>query len=600
VIIIQDFSQFSASSEVAASHQLFTTDHLLHSASIAATNEVQQSPHILLTPHNSASSHIHGTDPIWTNLFGQSASLPPSAVRQTFLFLSSPAFNHSVSIVASQAPSTSEFMAFTAFHPLNLAAFQRSILSRTAVAESTDHFAASRRLHDSPVYAVTADQDRTAKIGMSDNSVPSATIAVTFQLQPSSVVFRSNPFNNTRKCSETNNFARHSSQFNPSSLLPPIEVQSQTSQLKQTSQLCVSSVIVATELLPTLLFVRSSSIADSSQFSAFSEIAASHQLLKTDHFPHSAPIAVTDALQQSPPFLLSPHNSASSQIHGTNPIWTDLFGQSARLPPSAVRQTFLFLLSPAFNHSISIVASREPSASQFVAVTAFRPPDSAAPPHSDRISKTKVFLASANLTESQTQTFDFQSSSFLSTAKTTVEIAEANVTVQTREAQSADSVAGSGGGAVSAIHPRSLPFVQSVAERQTLHQQTMQLRQSVGQQPSLTFQASAALTAAAEVIRDFSATAKARHERRVSVGGIVGIVVGVAAAVAAAVIAVACSVLASRRKAAESAVFPETEMSDESIDEPTSATFVSQNAPSESGSEGGLWSDDPDEGGFSA
>jgi hypothetical protein len=183
----------------------------------------------------------------------------------------------------------------------------------------------------------------------------------------------------------------------------------------------------------------------------------------------------------------------------------------------------------------------------------------------------------------------------LPVAQPTIETAE---TDQTAEAQSADSVAGSGGGAVSAIHPRSDRFVQSAADRQTFRQQTVQLRQPVGSPPSLAFQGSTALTAAAEMIRDLSDSANAQHKQLVSVGGIVGIIVSVAAAVAVAVIAVAYFVFASRRKAAESAVSPQTEMCHISFIENTSATFASENAPSENESEN--WSDKPDEDGFSA
>jgi hypothetical protein len=101
--------------------------------------------------------------------------------------------------------------------------------------------------------------------------------------------------------------------------------------------------------------------------------------------------------------------------------------------------------------------------------------------------------------------------------------------------------------------------------------------------------------AAAEAIADFSASANIGQERRISASAIVGIVVGVVASLAVAVIAIAYFVFASWRRAQESAVFPELEMSDFSISE---RTFVSENASSGSGK--GIWSDEPDEGDLSA
>jgi hypothetical protein len=131
--------------------------------------------------------------------------------------------------------------------------FQQSMPPLTAVAELTDRFAASGRRRDSLVRAVIADPKRMAEIGASDCPAPSAMIAATGRVQPSSLVIWSNPFNGIRENNATNNSADLSSRFNPSFSLPPTEAQSQTSQLNRTSQLCGTSSIGATQLPPTLL-----------------------------------------------------------------------------------------------------------------------------------------------------------------------------------------------------------------------------------------------------------------------------------------------------------------------------------------------------------
>jgi hypothetical protein len=174
-----------------------------------------------------------------------------------------------------------------------------------------------------------------------------------------------------------------------------------------------------------------------------------------------------------------------------------------------------------------------------VAVTAFCSPDSAVPPQSDRIGKTEVFLASANVVEYQTQTFNLQSSERLSAVKVVIETSETEETVGTAQVQTADSDVGSGASELSAIDLQSHRFVHSATDRPILHQQTVQLQQSVDCPPSLAFQASAALIAAAEAIPDFSASAESGNERRMAVGMIVGIVIGVAAAIAAIAFAIA-------------------------------------------------------------
>jgi hypothetical protein len=189
-----------------------------------------------------------------------------------------------------------------------------------------------------------------------------------------------------------------------------------------------------------------------------------------------------------------------------------LFNQSSKLPPSSIGGTFVFPLSPLFKLSVFDAASRDPIASQFVAVTAFCSPDSAVPPQSDRIGKTEVFLASANVVEYQTQTFNLRSSERLSAVKVVIETSETDETAGTAQAQTADSDVGSGASELSAIDLQSHRFVHSAADRPTLHQQTVQLQQSVDCPPSLAFHASAALTAAAEAIPDFSASAESGHE----------------------------------------------------------------------------------------
>jgi hypothetical protein len=242
-------------------------------------------------------------------------------------------------------PTTSIPTASASARCLDSPVFQHSFPLRTAVAQPTNHFAASRRHCDSSVYVATPDLDRTVEIDVSDHLVQSATIGLTTRVQPSSFVLRSNPFTDTRACNATHDFIGPSSQVNPSSLLLPPEAQCQTAQLKQTSELCGSAMIDETPLLSTFLFVKSLTITDSGQFGDSSGIAGSFQSFRTDCLLHSIQIAVTDAVEHSSHFLLTQYNSASSEMNGTNSMWTDGFQQSAKLPPTAIGQTFHFLLS---------------------------------------------------------------------------------------------------------------------------------------------------------------------------------------------------------------------------------------------------------------